>query len=170
MKRSLPRTRLFRVESANLAMSITGLPTAFEPAIGRQFSGTTERFRMLCGSWNSPASWSRWGCVTISALWGGLHRIRGDDAVQRKRKQMKGRCASSTRFLQVRRTLAGEPEQWVVPGGGKRVHLWKTILGQGSTLLVAERYDTVCGRLTAIYSEDPTSGSDGDRLQLRAAK
>ena len=59
---------------------------------------------------------------------------------------------------ELRRTLAGEPEQWVVPGGGKRVHLWQKIRDQGSTLLVAERYDTVGGRLTAIYVEEPTFG------------
>ena len=58
----------------------------------------------------------------------------------------------------VRGTLAGDPEQWVIPGGGKRVHLWQKILGQGSTLLVAERYNTVSGRLTALYSEAPTFG------------
>ena len=58
----------------------------------------------------------------------------------------------------VRRTLAGDPEQWVVPGGGKRVHLWQKILEQGSTLLVAERYNTVSGRLTAIYCDEPTFG------------
>ena len=58
----------------------------------------------------------------------------------------------------VRRTLAGTPEQWVTPSGGKRVHLWERILEQRSTLLVAERYDTVSGRLTAVYSEEPTFG------------
>ena len=58
----------------------------------------------------------------------------------------------------LRRTLAGDPEQWVVPGGGKRVHLWQRILNQGSTLLVAERFNTVSGRLTAIYSEEPSFG------------
>ena len=58
----------------------------------------------------------------------------------------------------LRRALAGDPEQWVVPGGGKRVHLWQRILNQGSTLLVAERFNTVSGRLTAIYSEEPSFG------------
>jgi len=58
----------------------------------------------------------------------------------------------------LRRALAGKPEQWVVPGGGKRVHLWQRILEQGSTLLVAERYDTVSGRITAVCSEEPTFG------------
>ena len=58
----------------------------------------------------------------------------------------------------VRRTLSGNPEQWVKPGGGKRVHLWQKILEQRSTLLVAERYDTVSGRLTALHSEEPTFG------------
>ena len=58
----------------------------------------------------------------------------------------------------VHQALAGTPDQWVMPGGGKRVHLWQRILDQGSTLLVAERYDTVGGRLTAIYNEQPTFG------------
>ena len=58
----------------------------------------------------------------------------------------------------LRRTLAGDPEQWVMPGGGRRVHLWQKILNQRSTLLVAERYDTVSGRLTAIYGDEPTFG------------
>lgn len=54
--------------------------------------------------------------------------------------------------------MTGEADQWVVPGGGKRVHLWQRIVEQGSTLLVAERFDTVSGRLTAVYSEEPTFG------------
>ena len=58
----------------------------------------------------------------------------------------------------LRRTVAGDPEQWVVPGGGKRVHLHQRILEQASTLLVAERYNTVSGRLTAVYSAEPTFG------------
>ena len=58
----------------------------------------------------------------------------------------------------VRRTLAGEPEQWVVPGGGKRIHLWEKIKNQGSNLLVAEKLNTVSGRLTALYSEKATFG------------
>lgn len=59
---------------------------------------------------------------------------------------------------EVRRSMLGQAEQWVVPGGGKRVHLWAKIRDQGSHLLVAQKLDTVSGRLTAVYSEDPTFG------------
>ena len=52
----------------------------------------------------------------------------------------------------VRRTMAAEPERWVTPGGGKRVHLWEKIKKQGANLLLSEKYDTISGRLTAIYS------------------
>ena len=58
----------------------------------------------------------------------------------------------------VRRTMEGEPEQWAVPGGGKRVHLWENVKKQGSTLLIAEKYNTVSGRLTAVYSVEATFG------------
>ena len=57
----------------------------------------------------------------------------------------------------LRRTMRGEPEQWVVPGGA-REHLWAKVRDEGSHLLVAEKFDTIGGRLTAIYSEDATFG------------
>ena len=58
----------------------------------------------------------------------------------------------------LRRTMAGEPEQWVIPGGGQRVHLWENVKKQGSHLLVAERFNTITGRLTALHTEEKTFG------------
>ena len=58
----------------------------------------------------------------------------------------------------LRRTMGAEPEQWVTPGGGQRVHLWEKIKNQGSNLLVAERFDTISGRLTAVHSDERTFG------------
>ena len=58
----------------------------------------------------------------------------------------------------VRRQMAGEPEQWVLPGGGKRPHLWEKILKQASDLLVAERFNTMSGRLTALCVKEKSFG------------
>ena len=63
-----------------------------------------------------------------------------------------------TNSAKVRRTMAGDAEQWVIPGGGRRVHLWENVKRQGSTLLVAEKLNTFSGRLTAVYSDEPTFG------------
>ena len=57
----------------------------------------------------------------------------------------------------IRRRMAGQPEQWVIPGGA-REHLWEKVKGEGSHLLIAERFNTMSGRLTACYTEVPTFG------------
>ena len=62
-----------------------------------------------------------------------------------------------TASAKVRRTLAGEPEQWVKPGG-RRDHLWENVRKQGRRLLVTNRYNTISGRLTALHCETPTFG------------
>ena len=58
----------------------------------------------------------------------------------------------------VRRTMEGWPEQWVIPGGGTRPHLWGKILRQSSDLLISEKFDTVGGRLTAVCTPHKTFG------------
>ena len=59
---------------------------------------------------------------------------------------------------QLRKTIYGEPESWHKPRPDKRQlaeRYWK----QRSGLLVAGRFDTVSGRLTALYSSKPSIGS-----------
>ena len=58
----------------------------------------------------------------------------------------------------LRKTIYGEPESWHKPRPGKgrlAERYWK----QRSGLLVARRFDTVSGRLTALYSDKPSVGS-----------
>ena len=57
----------------------------------------------------------------------------------------------------IRRTMLDVPEQPVVPGG-RRAHLYESVRRSGGHLMVAERYDTVAGRLTALWSETATFG------------
>ena len=57
----------------------------------------------------------------------------------------------------IRRTMLDVPEQPVVPGG-RRSHLYERVRQSGGHLMVAERYDTVAGRLTALWSEISTFG------------
>ena len=61
----------------------------------------------------------------------------------------------STKF---RKTICSEPESWHKPKPDKgrlAERYWK----QRSGLLVAERFDTISGRLTALYSNKPSIGS-----------
>ena len=58
---------------------------------------------------------------------------------------------------QIRRTMLDDPEQPVVPGG-RREHLYENVLQSKGNLMLATRYDTVSGRLTALWSEVPTFG------------
>ena len=58
----------------------------------------------------------------------------------------------------LRKTVYGEPESWHKPKPDKgrlAERYWK----QRSGLLVAERFDTISGRLTALYSNKPSIGS-----------
>ena len=65
---------------------------------------------------------------------------------------------SSTAFSsEIRRTMLDTPEQPVVPGG-RRVHLYENVLSGKGNLMLASRYDTVSGRLTALWSEASTFG------------
>lgn len=57
----------------------------------------------------------------------------------------------------LRRTIAAVPEQWAKPGG-RRAHLWRNVRDQASTLLVAVRFRTTNGRLTALRSDESTFG------------
>ena len=58
----------------------------------------------------------------------------------------------------LRRTMHGEPEEWRRPKFGKEA-LAERYWQQRSTVLVAERYDTVAGRLTALWTAEPSVGS-----------
>ena len=58
----------------------------------------------------------------------------------------------------LRKTTYGEPESWHKPKPGKR-QLAKRYWKQRSGLLVAQRFDTVSGRLSALYSDEPSVGS-----------
>ncbi len=57
----------------------------------------------------------------------------------------------------IRRTMTDRPEQYVVPGG-RRAHLHERVLAGKGNLMLATRYDTVSGRLTALWSEQATFG------------
>ena len=57
----------------------------------------------------------------------------------------------------LRKTIYGEPESWHKPRPNKQSmaeRYWK----QRSKLLVAQRFDTISGRLTALYSDMPLIG------------
>ena len=57
----------------------------------------------------------------------------------------------------LRRSMRAEPEQWVIPGG-QRQHLWEKVKNERSNLLIAEKFDTHGGRLTACYCDEPMFG------------
>ncbi|MDE0113809.1 MAG: DEAD/DEAH box helicase family protein [Albidovulum sp.] len=56
-----------------------------------------------------------------------------------------------------RRTMLDTPDQPVVPGG-RRAHLHDRVLQSKGNLMLATRYNTVSGRLTALWSKVPTFG------------
>ena len=58
---------------------------------------------------------------------------------------------------EIRRTMLDAPEQAVVPGG-RRAHLYENVLQSKGNLMLSTRYDTVSGRVTALWSEVPTFG------------
>ena len=58
---------------------------------------------------------------------------------------------------ELRRTMMDTPEQRVVPGG-RRAHLHENVLRGKGNLMLATRYDTVSGRLTALWSDTATFG------------
>ncbi|WP_428120320.1 hypothetical protein [Candidatus Poriferisodalis sp.] len=58
----------------------------------------------------------------------------------------------------LRRTMRAAPEQLIQPRPGKE-QLAERYWAQRSKLLVANRHDTVAGRLVAVYSELPSVGS-----------
>ena len=57
----------------------------------------------------------------------------------------------------VRQTMLDAAEQPVVPGG-RRAHLHERVLSGSGHLLVSNRFDTVSGRVTALWSEVATFG------------
>ena len=57
----------------------------------------------------------------------------------------------------VRRSMLGVPEEPVVPGG-RRIHLHDRVLQSKGNLMLATRFDTVGGLLTALWTEIPTFG------------
>ena len=57
----------------------------------------------------------------------------------------------------IRRTMLDKPKEPVVPGG-RRAHLYDRVLQSKGNLMLAMRYNTVSGRVTALWSEVPTFG------------
>lgn len=55
----------------------------------------------------------------------------------------------------LRKTIRGEPESWRKPANAAAKKLWE----QRSNLLVAAKMDTISGRLTALYSDEPSIGN-----------
>ena len=148
--------------------------------------------RMMGGNW-TPAQWYD-GTLAIAArqleesnLLEPLNRHHKVGPMGRAAQNSWKRCDEDearenehavriydTISAKVRRRMEDDPEQWVIPGGGKRPHLWAKILKQGSDLLVAERFDTIGGRLTAICGPQKTFGfgwrpvSTADRRESQA--
>ncbi len=58
----------------------------------------------------------------------------------------------------LRKTMRGAPEQRIEPRPGKE-RLAERYWNQRSQLLVANKHDTVSGRLVAVYSREPSVGS-----------
>ena len=58
----------------------------------------------------------------------------------------------------LRKTIRNAPESWYKPKQGKGKIATK-YWARRSNLLVANRYDTISGRLTALYSDEPSIGS-----------
>ena len=59
--------------------------------------------------------------------------------------------------VKIRHSMLGGPEQRAVPGG-RRAHLHKKVLSSKGNLMLATRFDTVSGVLTALWSETATFG------------
>ncbi len=57
----------------------------------------------------------------------------------------------------IRRSMLDAPERPVVPGG-RRAHLHENVLASKGNLMLATRFDTVAGLMTALWSEVPTFG------------
>ena len=56
---------------------------------------------------------------------------------------------------ELRKTIHGEPESWRTPADDAAKKLWE----RRSSLLVAAKFDTISGRLSALYSDEPSIGS-----------
>ena len=68
----------------------------------------------------------------------------------------------------LRRTIHGKPEAWHHPkptATGKR--LGEKYWAQRSNLLVSQRFDTISGRLTALYSDEATVGKGWVPVSIR---
>ena len=63
----------------------------------------------------------------------------------------------ATVSAKVRHSMLGDPEEPVVPGG-RRVHLHDRVLQTKGHLMLANRFNTVSGLLTALWTEVPTFG------------
>ena len=63
----------------------------------------------------------------------------------------------ATVSAKVRHSMLGVPEEPVVPGG-RRIHLHDRVLQSKGNLMLATRFNTVSGLLTALWTEVPTFG------------
>lgn len=55
----------------------------------------------------------------------------------------------------LRKTIHGEPESWRMPADAAAKKLWR----RRSSLLISVKFDTISGRLTSLYSDEPSIGS-----------
>ena len=67
------------------------------------------------------------------------------------------RCIFDSASAALRRTMTGEPEQLVAPGG-RRAHLYERVADGAGNLMLATRYNTNSGRTTALWSEEQSFG------------
>ena len=128
--------------------------------------------RVLAGDWSA----AQWYDGTLAEIVAHLERdprlVPGGSVVTMGatrqaaqdswRRDTKGDDAVRVRVFdgvsaETRRTMLDRPDQPVVPGG-RRAHLHERVLRTRANLLLATRFDTVSGRLTALWSEVPTFG------------
>ncbi len=166
--RQMPSTPAEAIEVADAISAGSG------EAVGSRFFWPEGRIR--AGDW-TPVQWydnslaeAAWRLDRLDTLdcLGRYHKVgpMGRAAQNSWRRCTGGEASVDSRAVrifdtisaEVRRSMLGHAEQWVVPGGGKRIHLWEKIRAQSSSLLIAEKFRTTNGRLTAVYSEEPTFG------------
>ena len=126
--------------------------------------------RVRAGDW-SPAQWSETGLAnTILELESSelLEQIESRYEIGPAGRQLRGDAYKAceegaagavktfwSTSAELRRTIHGEPESRRVAADDAAKKLWE----RRSSLLVAAKFDTISGRLTALYSDEPSIGS-----------
>ena len=128
--------------------------------------------RVQAGDW-SPAQWYSGELAEVvrqleghpelipasSVLETGASRQAAQDSWKRATDGKESRLVRvfDSVSAKIRHSMLDAPEQPVVPGG-RRAHLYKNVFASRGNLMLATRYDTVGGLLTALWTEVPTFG------------